>query len=175
MAEFQVQDVKDFICNPFEKIGKDWMLVAAGNEEKVNTMTVSWGGMGVFWGRNVAYLFVRHSRYTKEFIDAAEGFSLSFYDTAKYRKMMSYVGNVSGREEDKIKNAGLTVMFHDEVPYFAEAETVLLCRKLIRQNLAPEGFVDEKLGERWYSGEDEGNYHDMYIAEITQILKKTED
>ena len=62
--------------NPFTKIGKEWALVTAGNKEKANTMTVSWGGVGVLWGQNVAFIFVRDSRYTKEFIDANEFFSI---------------------------------------------------------------------------------------------------
>ena len=72
--------------NPFTKIGKEWALVTAGNKEKANTMTVSWGGVGVLWGKNVAFIFVRDSRYTKEFIYANEFFSITFL-SGQYRRV----------------------------------------------------------------------------------------
>ncbi len=70
MHTFQPYPADMLELNPFTKIGKEWMLITAGNKEKANTMTASWGGLGVMWGKNVAYVFVRDSRYTKEFIDA---------------------------------------------------------------------------------------------------------
>ena len=77
--------------NPFTKIGKEWALVTAGSREKANTMTVSWGGVGVLWGKNVAFIFVRDSRYTKEFIDANEFFSITFL-SGQYRDALNYQG-----------------------------------------------------------------------------------
>ena len=87
MHAFQKVDIDQFEVNPFDKIGKDWMLVTAGNEEKANTMTASWGGMGVMWGKNVVFVFIRDSRFTKEFIDREGRFSLSF-PSEEYRKEM---------------------------------------------------------------------------------------
>jgi flavin reductase (DIM6/NTAB) family NADH-FMN oxidoreductase RutF len=66
--------------NPFTKIGKEWALVTAGTKAKSNLMTISWGGAGVLWGKNVVYIFIRDSRYTKEFVDMDEFFSISFFD-----------------------------------------------------------------------------------------------
>ncbi len=63
--------------NPFHMIGKEWMLVTAEKDGKVNTMTASWGGVGIMWGKPVAYVFIRPQRYTKEFIDGTDTFSLS--------------------------------------------------------------------------------------------------
>ena len=112
MHAFQKVDFDQFEVNPFDKIGKDWMLVTAGNEEKANTMTASWGGMGVMWGKNVVFVFIRDSRFTKEFIDREGRFSLSF-PSEEYRKEMKFLGTVSGRDEDKIKEAGVHVAYHD--------------------------------------------------------------
>ena len=55
--------------NPFTRIGSDWMLLTAGTEDKFNTMTASWGGAGVFWGKPAVTCYIRPQRYTKEFID----------------------------------------------------------------------------------------------------------
>lgn len=153
--------------NPFQLIGKDWMLVTAGSEEKVNTMTASWGGLGVMYGKNVAFIVIRPNRYTKEFIDQEDTFSLSFYDK-EYRKTMNYLGTVSGRNEDKIQKSGLTLNRVDNTPYFDEANMVLICKKLFKQPLNTDGLVDDKLKTTWYRN---GDFHTLYIAEITKIMQ----
>ncbi|MCD8144695.1 MAG: flavin reductase [Oscillospiraceae bacterium] len=157
---------KDFTFSPFTLIGQEWMLIAAQKDGKTNAMTASWGGLGCIWAKNVAYIFVRKSRYTKEFIDGSDTFSLTFFDTEQYRKMLGYMGRVSGRDEDKIATAGLTVRTEDGVPYFDEAKTVLLCKKLSRHPLSPEGFLSDEI-EQHYGDHD---YHDMYVGEITKIM-----
>ncbi len=160
---------KAFSCDPFEAIGKDWMLITAEKDGRVNTMTASWGGMGVLWGREVAFIFVRRSRFTKEFIDGADGFSLTFFDTARYRKTLAYLGSVSGRDEDKIAKAGLTVAHKDGVPYFEQAERVLLCTKLSRHFLSPEGILDKSILEKFYA---DGDYHELYVGAIDAVLAR---
>lgn len=154
--------------NPFTMIGKEWLLVTAEKDGKVNTMTASWGGVGVMWGKNVAFVVLRPQRYTKEFVDAGETFSLSVLDES-FRKTYSYLGTVSGRDEDKIAKSGLTAAHEGETPYFEEANTVLVCRKLYAQEYQPECFLKEELDAKWYPGKD---YHTMYIAEIEKVLVK---
>lgn len=152
--------------NTFSMIGKEWLLVTACKEGKVNTMTASWGGLGVMWGKNVAFIVLRPQRYTKEFVDAGETFSLSVLDES-YRKTLSYLGTVSGRNEDKVAKSGLTVTEEDGTPYFEEANTVLVCRKLYAQPYDPSCFIDKNCDEKWYPEKD---YHTMYIAEIEKVL-----
>ena len=89
MNNLKEQNIEDFICNPFFKIGKEWMLITAGTKEKINTMTASWGSLGVMWGKNVAFTFIRPQRYTKEFIDDNNTFSLCFFPE-EYKKDLSY-------------------------------------------------------------------------------------
>lgn len=158
---------EEFARSPFSAIGKEWMLVAAQKPDgAVNTMTASWGGLGVLWGKNVAFVFVRPQRYTKEFIEAAGRFTLSFFDE-KYRPQLSYLGRVSGRDEAKIEKAGLTVEAVNGAPVFREAHTALLCKNLYAQPLDPACFTAEGLDAKWYPAHD---YHTMYVAEIEQIL-----
>lgn len=154
--------------NPFELIGEDWMLVTAKKENKVNTMTASWGGMGIMWNKSVAYTVLRPQRYTKEFVDASETFSLSFFGK-EHKKTLSYLGTVSGRDEDKITKSGLKVVYEDRTPYFEEANIVLICRKLYSQKIDPKGFIDEKLDAENYPKKD---YHTLYISEILKVLVK---
>lgn len=154
--------------NTCKLIGKDWMLVTAQKGDAVNTMTASWGGLGVMWGKDVAFVVIRPQRYTKEFVDAGTHFSLSFFDNS-YREKLSYLGKVSGRDEDKIANSKLTVLDDLAAPYFEEAKLVLVCKKLFKQPLEESSFLDPALSERWYPSKD---YHDLYIVEIETVLKR---
>ncbi len=154
--------------NPFYMIGQDWMLITAQKEDKVNTMTAAWGGLGIMWGKNVAFTVIRPQRYTKEFIDSADTFSLSFYDEG-FRKILSYFGSVSGRDEDKVLKSGLTVAHDNDTPYFKEAKTVLLCKKLFAQPYMEKSFIDTAILGACYPDKD---YHTLYISEITKILVK---
>ena len=151
----------------FSLIGDRWMLVAATDKEgKTNAMTASWGGMGVLWGKKVVFVFIRPQRYTKKFVDDAEVFSLSFFDES-YKTMLGYMGKVSGRNEDKIAKSGLTLTDKSGAPVFKEASMTLICRKLYRQTMKEENFIDKSNVEEWYPQKD---YHDVYVAEITETI-----
>ena len=166
---FQVTDVKELQRNPWKMIGDEWMLVTAEKEGKVNTMTASWGGVGIMWGKTVATVYLRPQRYTKEFVDAGDTFTLSFFG-GKEKKAMGYLGSVSGRDEaDKIGKAGLHVTELDGAPAFEEAELVLVCRKLYAQEMKPECFTGTEEIEKWYPDRD---FHTMYIAEIVKAYRK---
>ncbi|MDO4166177.1 MAG: flavin reductase family protein [Eubacteriales bacterium] len=168
MHAFQTAGTDILEINPFEKIGKDWMLVTAGDEKKANTMTASWGGMGVMWGKDVVFVVIRQTRYTKEFIDAKGAFSLSF-PMEQYRKEMKFLGAVSGRDEDKITESGLHVGYDEGIPYIDEANLVLLCRTMSATKLSMQDMLDAGIEGTWYQ---DGNLHTMYIAEITKVLMR---
>ncbi|SFT86603.1 NADH-FMN oxidoreductase RutF, flavin reductase (DIM6/NTAB) family [Selenomonas sp. GACV-9] len=156
---------EEFNESVFRVIGKEWLLVTGEAEGKSNAMTVSWGGMGIMWGKPVAFIFIRPSRYTKEFIDKAEGLTLSVF-TEDRREMMSYFGTVSGRDEDKIAKASLTVQHDNGRTYFDEARVTMLCRKLYAQEMQQACFIDKACDEKWYNDD----YHTMYVVEIEKIL-----
>lgn len=154
--------------NPFQKIGSDWMLITAGDETACNTMTASWGGAGVFWKKPVLTCYIRPQRYTKEFVDSHDTFSVSFFDP-QYREALNLCGTVSGRDRDKIREAGLTPIFPDGIPAFEEADLIFLCRKFYRAPLLPEYILNKEHDAAFYPERD---YHDLYIAEILKVLKK---
>lgn len=166
---FKEVKIEDLQFNPFTKIGKEWLLITAGNEEKCNTMTASWGGVGIMWGKNVATTYIRPQRYTKEFVDANDSFTITFFrDT--YRKALSACGSVSGRDtQDKIKDAGLTPYYIEGTTSFEEAEMILICKKQYHQELLPECFDVPENDEKWYPQKD---YHTMYISEILKVFVK---
>lgn len=171
MPEFHIIDPDKFVQSPFHLIGKVWQLICAEKDGKVNAMTASWGGLGVMWGENVAYIVIRPQRYTKKFVDAAETFSLSFFGDC-YRDMLTYMGTTSGRNEDKIAETGLTVLHDGKTPYFAEAAAAVICRKMYAQEMSPQCFIDAAAREKWYPERD---FHTLYIAEVEKILLKADE
>ncbi len=159
---------QDLDFNVFEKIGEEWALVSAGNEEKSNTMTISWGGVGVLWHKEVAFLFIRESRYTREFLDGSDTFSVAFFDE-KYKKALEFCGSASGRDrEDKWADAGLTPAYSDGVVYPKEANLVFKCKKMARVPIGAETFTVPGLEEEHYADHD---MHVMYIGEIAEVVK----
>ena len=159
-------DLSAIKTDPFDSIGNQWMLVTAGNNEGCNMLTASWGGLGIIWNMPAATCYIRPQRYTREFLDREEYFSLCFLGEDK-RDVLQMCGSVSGRDCDKIARSGLTVMHDKAAPYFAEAKTVLICRKLYRQQMQPECFIDSTTERSHYPAKD---YHFMYIGEITECL-----
>lgn len=168
MNNFKEINPKDITENAMKLIGTDWMLVAAGDKDKSNAMTASWGGVGIMWGYDVAYIVIRPQRYTKEFIDAKDTFSLSFF-TDDFKDKLGYFGKVSGRDEDKIAKSNMDISFDNDTPYFNDAKLVLVCEKLFEQPMKEAAFVDKSLVEKWYAN---GDYHTMYIAKINKALIK---
>lgn len=166
---FKEMKIEELSFNPFEKIGKQWMLITAGDENKCNTMTASWGGVGIMWGKNVVTAYIRPQRYTKEFVDNNDEFTISFLPEEN-RKALNVCGTVSGRDrKDKWKEAGLHPYYTDSTAAVEEAEMIFVCRKLYHQEMYPECFVAEECDTKWYPEHD---YHTMYIAEITKVLVK---
>ena len=164
MKEINIRDIKK---SAVEMISDGWGLVTAGNEEKFNTMTVSWGALGEIWGKDAVFIFIRPQRYTYEFIEKEEYFTLSFYGE-EFRNALKICGSQSGRNTDKVSNAGLTPVFTDGTVSFEQAEYTLVCRKMASQFIDPKGFEDESI-EKNYSA---GDYHKVYIGEIVKVYSK---
>lgn len=165
MNNFKEIKAKELPFSPFD-IKEKWMLITAEKDGKVNTMTASWGNFGILWGKEIVSIVIRPQRFTKEFIDSADSFSLTLFDKS-YLKKLGYLGKVSGREENKIEIAELTIRIENNIPFFDEAETVIFAKKLYSQPLREEFFIDKSLIERWYQEKD---FHTLYVGEVTKIL-----
>ncbi len=164
--KFTEVSIDSLVMNPFTKIGNQWMLVTSGDMNSWNTMTASWGGLGVIWNMNVSYVFVRYSRFTYEFMEKNSTFTLSFLPE-KCRETLSYCGSHSGREVDKAVETGLDP-FSSSVNSvsFKQAELILVCRKLYAGGINPEDFIDPTVQDN-YKTKD---YHKMYISKIEKVL-----
>lgn len=164
MKEINIRDVKE---NPVKLISDGWGLLTAGKESGWNTMTVSWGAIGELWGRDVAICFVRPQRYTKEFMDSEEYFTICFFGE-EYKKALQICGTKSGRVIDKAAETGLTPVFSDNTTYFEQAKLVLICKKVACQDMNPEGFIDPSIKDEY----KKGDYHTTYVGEIIKVLEK---
>ena len=163
---FKKIDPKALDKNVFSMVGDQWMLITAGTPERCNTMTASWGGLGILWNKCVATCYIRPQRYTKEFVDREEYFTLAFFGE-EHRAKLSLCGSKSGRDVDKVKECGFTVKTAAcGAPYFEEAELVLVCRKRFAQPMDPANLPQD-VKEKWYPQQD---YHTMYIGEIVEVL-----
>ena len=165
---FEKIDPKALDQNVFSLIGDQWMLITAGTEDKCNTMTASWGGLGVLWGKPVATVYIRPQRYTLEFVEREDTFTLCFFGE-EYRKALALCGSKSGRDVDKVKECGFTVATAEGAPYFEEADLVLVCKKAYWQDMDPSHFLDGEIDGKWYPQKD---YHRIFIGEIETVLKK---
>lgn len=166
---FKKIDISELSFNPFEKIGKDWMLLTGGSVENFNTMTASWGQLGVIWNKNVLTCYIRPNRYTYDFVERSECFTASFFGE-EFRKALSFCGSHSGRDCDKMAETGLVPVELDGCTGFEQADMVMVCRKLYSYDLREEGFLtDDGLPEKFFGTDP---YHRAYIAEIVGVYVK---
>ncbi len=146
-------------------IGKEWMLITAQDGEGANAMTASWGALGELWGKHVAFCFIRPQRYTFGLAEGCERMSLAFLGE-DYRDALKICGTRSGRDSDKISDAGLSVSVYDGVPIINEAHTVVIGKKLYADDIKKDCFSELSMLEHY----KQNDFHRMYILEIQKVL-----
>lgn len=162
---FRSVDAETLSENVFKLFDKDWMLVTAGKMDSFNTMTASWGAFGILWHKQVAFCFVRPQRYTYQFMEKHDYFTLCFFDET-HREALDFCGSHSGRHVDKIRETGLT-----PVPTsmgnvcFEESRLVIECQKIYFDDFRPQHFLNKAI----YKNYPRKDYHRLYIGEIIQI------
>lgn len=162
--------IEDINLNPFTTIGKDWLLISAKNGDRVNTMTASWGGLGVIWNKNVATVYIRPQRYTREFVDQSDYFTITCFKG--YKKELGVLGSKSGRDGDKIAEVKFDLEMVDDQPTFKQGTMCLVCKKLYRGKIEPDSFIDSSLEQKNYPAKD---YHYLYIGEIEAVYVNEKD
>ena len=167
MSAFEHVDPRSLSDNPFSLIGDTWMLVTVGHPQSVNTMTASWGGVGILWNKPVAFTFVRPQRHTYTLLENADTYSLSFL-AEEHRDALRYCGSHSGRDGDKFAATGLSVVYEQNTPCIKQARLVLVCRKLHTVDFAPAQFTDQTLLSHYKAND----FHRQYVGEIVDVLKR---
>lgn len=163
---------KDFTENGFQWF-HDAELLAAGNREKSNAMTIGWGGIGTLWGRTALTVYVAEKRYTKEFMDQAEYFTVMAFGV-EHGNVLRYMGTKSGRNEDKAAALGLhTAYTANGTPYYTEAEMVIECKIMYAAPFDAQYFKSD-VPRNMYANFPAG-VHSMYIGEVVNAWKKEQD
>ncbi|MBK5113875.1 MAG: flavin reductase family protein [Candidatus Heimdallarchaeota archaeon] len=155
--------------NVIKLIGREWMLVTSGSKDSYNMMTASWGGLGILWYKPVCFIFIRPSRYTFQFLEKNNHFSIGFF-TSDYKDILNLCGSKSGREINKMKEVDLTPIEDQNAVYFEESRMVLICKKLYMHDITNKNFLSA-IREDIYKDND---FHRMYICEILKCLVKEE-
>lgn len=164
--EINIRELKD---NFVKMISNDWALLTAGKSDDFNTMTVSWGGIGELWNKDVCFVFVRPQRYTYEFMEKNDYFSLSFFG-GEYKKELGVCGSKSGRDIDKMAETGFIPVDLGEATGFEQAKVNVVLKKLAYQDMKPDGFVDESIMNN-YANND---FHRVYVGEIVKVVLNDE-
>ena len=166
MVIFQEIKPDEITENPFKLIGGDWFLITAGSLSSFNTMTAGWGGFGILWHKNVCTIYVRPSRYTYDFLEKNDMFTLSFFDE-KYKDALKVCGTKSGRDIDKPAEAGITPFPTSSGSVaFEEARLVIECLKIYSDDIDPSLFLKKSIEKSYPSGD----YHRVYVGEIQKVL-----
>jgi flavin reductase (DIM6/NTAB) family NADH-FMN oxidoreductase RutF len=157
-----------FLAHPFKLWETDWLLLTCGDyvAGHYNSMTVGWGSVGIMWGRPFIQVVVRPQRYTYQFMEQYPTFTVCAFPK-QYRKALNILGKKSGRDGNKIAEAGLTPQLSTLVtaPCFAEAELILECKKMFWSDFDPSHFIDPEI-DRNYPKKD---YHRCYFGEIVSL------
>lgn len=158
--------MKELNLNPFTKFDKQWALLTAGDKEKFNSMTISWGSMGTLWHKPIVTIYVKPTRYTYEFLKENEYFTISFFGS-EYQKTLAMMGSVSGRNVDKIKESRLTPKFLENGITFEQAKETFVCKKIYMDQMNKEKFPKDAL--KLYERRNEGEAHYLIIGELQNI------
>lgn len=165
----KINVVEDFSDNGFQWF-RDAQLLASGNREKSNAMTIGWGGIGTLWGKPAMTVYVAEQRYTKQFMDASEYFTVMTFGVEN-SKVLTYMGTKSGRDGDKAAALGLhTAYTPNGAPYYTEAEMVIECKTMYAAPFDPKYFKSEVPRNRYKNFS--AGIHFMYIGEVTNAWKK---
>ena len=167
--EFRKIDPKELPGNVCRMFDDGWALLTAGAPDAFNTMTVSWGCIGWLWNRPVCIGYVRESRYTYQFTEENDYFTVSFFEPGEYRRELGVLGAKSGRDMDKIHQSGLTPVTLDGQVAFGEATAVLVCRKLYTDMIDPANMLTPDVAAKHYG---DGDFHRAYTAEIVSAYVK---
>ncbi|SHG05790.1 DUF4468 domain-containing protein [Dysgonomonas macrotermitis] len=162
------QVLPDKIPGNIIKLLNNWTLITSGTPDDTNVMTASWGGLGVFWEKPVAFCFLNPTRYSVSTMDKGDTYTISFY-TEAYKDAMLYCGQNSGRNTDKIKGSGLTpIKTPSGATAFAEAWMIFECKKIVAQQISPDAVKTTEIKSDW----SKNGFHKMYIGEILNVWIK---
>jgi len=178
MSNLEQQDFK-----VFDMFSRQWALVTAGSIDNFDGCTIGWGSLGSIWSRAgstcpIVTVYVYPSRYTCDYLKANKSFTVSFFPK-EYRKALGYMGSHSGRDEDKVRAAGLTPTAVEDSVAYEQANLIFLCKKLYQHEFAKEDLLPEiqeyyKSSPAAFPPNESGEWqtHWMFVGEIIREIDR---
>ena len=151
----------------YDKFKSEWALVTAGDISHHNSMTISWGGVGTLWNKDVITIYIKPARYTHTFIEDNDIFVVSFFPK-EYRKALGIMGSLSGRDVNKDQEAKLTPIEYKGTTIYKEAHISFICKKIYQNDLDISRIPREDINNHYL----EQAPHTMYIGEIIEVVEK---
>ena len=158
------------------------ILLTTKNGDKVNTMTIGWGKIGIEWGKPIFIAYVRESRYTKQMLEANGEFTVNIPVSDFDSKILGFCGSKSGRDVDKIQALGLTLEAPEtiSVPGIKELPLTLECEVIYKQKQDLSAIPEDLLAKYYpqadspcFAGDDR-DFHYAYYGEILNAYLITE-
>ena len=177
MSDFKAKEYR-----AFEMFEKDWAIVTAGDMNHYNGCTVGWGSIGNFWShigksdRPVITVMIHPARFTSKFMLNHEYFTVSFFDP-EYRTALGYMGSHSGRDEDKVKGAGLTAVQLNHGITYNEAKLTFVCHKIYAHEIKKDGLgkeICEYYAEKpdlFTNGNGGWTPHYIFMGEVVDVIE----
>jgi flavin reductase (DIM6/NTAB) family NADH-FMN oxidoreductase RutF len=165
---YQEINVFDQSTKMFEQLYKGAFLTTKKGD-KVNTMTIAWGGINIIWGKPVYVVYVRYSRDTYDMLEENSEFTVSIPIKPDVKKELAYCGTKSGRDTDKITDCNLTLLPGRTIstPVLGDCDLHYECKIIYRQAMEPNA-VPNDVKERYYKTH---NYHMIYYGEIVDAYQ----
>lgn len=168
----QVVPYKKRMDEVFEQLQKGAFLTTK-NGDKINTMTIAWGGISFVWYKPVFIIYVRYSRDTYQMLEKHDEFTVSVPLSNEMKKELAYAGTKSGRDTDKIADLYLHLKDSKKVsvPIIKECDVHYECKVIYKQAMEP-GNIPDEIKNQYYNSHD---YHVMYYGEILANYDSNEE
>lgn len=153
---------------------KTGVLITTKADDKVNSMTISWGTLGIEWSKPIFTVFIRENRFTKRQLEKNPEFTINIPYGAFDKKILGICGTKSGYSVDKIKELELTLEKPNSVsvPAIKELPLTLECKIIYKQKQDEQAVTEENKNifypqdvDSSYHGANK-DYHTAYYGEI---------
>lgn len=154
---------------------KNGVLITTKADDRVNSMTISWGMVGVEWGKPIFTTFIRENRFTRSLIEKNDEFTVNIPLDDSAKKILGFCGSKSGRDIDKAREIGLTYEEPEtiSVPGVKELPLTLECRVVYKQKQDTDAMTEENRKKFYPQDVDSlftGSNKDTHVAYYGEIV-----
>ena len=145
-------------------------IAVFGDINSHNGLTVAWGTLGCLWSKDIATVYVKPNRYSFEFANNCEYFSIIWFNEQQRKEINRIYGSMSGRDVNKEVLAGLTPVELDNAVGYKEASLIIICKKIYQNPIVKESILSEEVVNKPLY--QDGLFHNEYFGEIVSVYKR---